>query len=146
MMQFVLEINQFMSFKKFQIYLKKLNVLIWWIMSNENINFGWSKNRLENSKPWNYQICMLIPCEKWENEEFDDEEFLTRKTDEKKWGIDQSKMNDFCLNLALLKESLVWNLIIMTKLSHKNAIKLENMPKFLPVPIIWFLRSKNLSI
>ena len=66
--------------------------------------------------------------------------------DEKKWGIDQSKMNDFCLNLALLKESLVWNLIIMTKLSHKNAIKLENMPKFLPVPIIWFLRSKNLSI
>ena len=45
---------------------------------------------------------MAFPREKRETEEFDDKEFLTRKTRREKRGIDQSKMNDFCINLALL--------------------------------------------
>ena len=59
---------------------------------------------------------MLIPHEKREIDDFDDEEFLTRN-----WK--QSKVNNFCLNLALLKENFVSNLIILTKLSQQKLEK-----------------------
>ena len=45
---------------------------------------------------------MLIPREKRENEEFDNEEFLTRKTDEK---------NEELTSLKIGKNQAIWKLL-----------------------------------
>ena len=45
-------------------------------------------------------LCLVFPREKRENEEFDDEEFLARKTDEKNEELSGLKLRFFFLFLG----------------------------------------------
>ena len=78
----------------------------------------------------------LFPHEKRENEKFDNEEFLMRKTDEKDKELTTLKLRILGIyqaNLVIIKRKFcLKSKISKNKLSHKNAINSKIWPKILP--------------